>query len=308
MLPTQPVQLVSKRVNIDSASFTYSGDMALCNLSSINLAHWITLTPRQKQDFMYLLVKSMDNAIDTTSYSNELGKLSAEKYRPLGIGVSNYAYTFAQQSISWSSAEARYLTHSIFEQISFYAIKASIQLAKERSRFPTFNQTKWADNIFPHELSILPDKFKQELTLDWESLRAELSRYGIRNATLLACAPTSTSGKCINATPGIDAPKQLKSIEEGTYSLPFTVPGLREYRDSYETLFTINNRDTIELAAIRQRFICMSQSVSLAYIDTSSAYRLISDVMYAEELGIKALYYTHSQKGEIAEVCDSCGS
>ena len=122
------------------------------------------------------------------------------------------------------------------------------------------------------------------------------------------CVSHNTSGKCISATPGIDAPKQLKSIEEGTYSLPFTVPGLREYRQSYETLFTIDNRNTIELAAIRQRFVCMSQSVSLAYTDTSSAHALISDIIYAESLGVKTLYYTHSQKGELTEVCESCSS
>jgi len=207
------------------------------------------------------------------------------------------------------SEEARYLTHSIFEELSYYAIKASIQLAKERSRFPAFNQTKWADNIFPHELSILPDKFKHPLVMYWGLLRKDLAKYGIRNSTLLAIAPTATSSKCINGTPGIDAPRQLKSIKEGTYSLPFIVPDLREYRDSYETLFTINNRDTIELAAIRQRFICMSQSVSLAYTETSSAHALISDIIYADSLGLKTLYYTHSQKGELEqEICEGCAS
>ena len=127
----------------------------------------------------------------------------------------------------------------------------------------------------------------------------------------MAVAPTATSGQCINATPGVDAPRKLKTIVEGTYSLPFVVPNLNKNRDYYQTLFNISNKDVIEHAAIRQKFICMGQSVSLAYPKPDSAYEIISDIMYAEELGLKSLYYTYTPiEGEDLsdEECEACGS
>jgi len=123
------------------------------------------------------------------------------------------------------------------------------------------------------------------------------------------CVSHNTSGKAINATEGVDAPRKLKTIQEGTYSLPFVVPNLRENREYYQTTFEIDNKDTIELAAVRQKFICMSQSVSIAFDSSKSAYDLVSALIYAEELGLKTIYYTHTRKAtDVIEVCESCGS
>ena len=314
MMSYEPIELAESALENDQAVFKYIGDIALCNLASINLAKWIQLaTSQDKYEFMYLLVKSADNAIDNSFYINPLGKKHSLNHRNLGIGTSNYANVLATNKLLWESEEARKFTHILYEEISFYAIKASIQLAKERSRCPVFDTTKWAQGLFPHELSKLgksDSELNYPLLMDWESIRPDLLQYGIRNSRLLAIAPTATSGKCINATEGIDAPRKLKTIQEGTYSLPFVVPNLRENREYYQTTFQISNTDVIELAAIRQKFLCMSQSVSLAYTTMSSAYEHITNIIYAEELGLKSIYYTHTQKAgdEVEEVCESCGS
>jgi len=272
---------------------------------------WIKLESHQdKFDFMHTLVESADNAIDNSFYVNPLGEKHSKYHRNIGIGVSNYANWLAGCGMKFSDESARVYTHNLFEELSYFAIKASIELAKVKSRCGSFYQTKWAQGKFPHELSILPDEFRHQLRYNWEELRVDLLKYGIRNERLLAIAPTSTSGKCINATPGVDVPKQFKTIEEGTYSLPFVVPNLKSNREYYTTRFNTSNRDVIELAAIRQRFLCMSQSVSLAYSDPRSAHEVISNIIYAEQLGLKSLYYSHSQKmGETGEEgCESCGS
>ena len=315
MMSYDPIELVESGLDAnDNARFTYKGDIALCNLASINLAKWIELpTAEAKQEFMYLLVKSADNAIDNSFYVNPLGRKHSLNHRNLGIGTSNYANVLATNKLLWGSEGARKFTHNLYEEISFYAIKASIQLAMERSRCPVFEQTKWSQGLFPHELSKLgksESSLNFPLLMDWESIRPLLLQYGIRNSRLLAIAPTATSGKCINATEGVDAPRKLKTIQEGTYSLPFVVPNLRENREFYQTTFQIDNRDVIELAAVRQKFLCMSQSVSLAYLAMTSAYEHISNIIYAEELGLKSIYYTHTQKAgeEVEEVCESCGS
>lgn len=315
MMSYDPIVLTKSSLQNNEAVFSFKGDIALCNLASINLIKWVALTQEGKEDFMYLLVKSADNAIDNSFYVNPLGQKHSVAHRNLGIGTSNYANLLATNKALWNSELARSLTHKVYEEISFYAIKASIQLAKERSRCPVFAQTKWAQGLFPHELSILgktESTLNYPILMDWELLRTDLLKYGIRNSRLLAIAPTATSGKTINATEGIDAPKRLKTIEEGTYSLPFVVPNLNENRDFYQTRFNVSNKDTIELAAIRQKFLCMSQSVSLAYESLTSAHEHVSNIMYAEELGLKTIYYTHTNKASLdeepEEECESCGS
>ena len=312
MMSYDPITLKSSSLVDDKAVFEFEGDIALCNLASINLAEYVKLTPAQKEVFMLLLVRSADNAIDNSFYVNPLGRKHSLNHRNLGIGTSNYANVLASNKLLWNSEGARKLTHELYEEISFYAIKASIELAKEKSRCPVFNETKWAKGLFPHELSKLgksDSHLNYPLLMDWESLRSDLLKYGIRNSRLLAIAPTATSGKCINATEGVDAPVKLKTIQEGTFSLPFVVPNLKQNREYYQTRFQVSNKDTIELAAIRQKFLCMSQSVSLAYTSTKSAYEAVSNIIYAEELGLKTIYYTYSQKAtEAEEVCESCGS
>ena len=308
-----PIELVKRSLLDGKAVFEYTGDIALCNLASINLMSWVTMSQSEKEAYMYLLVKSADNAIENSFYVNPLGERHSKAHRNLGIGTSNYANMLASSKLRWNSEGARELTHNVYEEISYYAIKASIQLAKERSRCDVFKDTGWAKGVFTHELSILgakDSKLNYPLLMDWEGLRPELLKYGIRNSRILAIAPTATSGKTINATEGVDAPRKLKTIQEGTYSLPFVVPNLRENREYYQTTFEVNNKDVIELAAIRQKFLCMSQSVSLAYSTLSSAYEHVTNIMYAEELGMKTIYYTHTRKAgdEEPEACESCSS
>lgn len=313
MMSYEPIKQVSSALVNGKSTFEFEGDIALCNLASINLAKWIQLSPIEKEAFMYLLVKSADNAIDNSFYVNPLGERHSKTHRNLGIGTSNYANILASNKLLWNSEGARKLTHELYEEISFYAIKASIELAKQRARCEVFQDTKWSKGLFPHELSKLgksDSNLNYPLLMPWDSLRPELLKYGIRNSRILAIAPTATSGKTINATEGVDAPRKLKTIQEGTYSLPFVVPNLRENREYYQTTFEIDNKDTIELAAIRQKFLCMSQSVSLAYTSSKSSYEFIKNIIYAESLGLKTLYYTHTRKASDTEpeVCESCGS
>jgi len=307
-----PITQVKSELTGTNSQFTFDGDIALCNLLAVNLIKWVSFTDKQKEEEMYLMVKSADNAIDTSFYVNPLGEQHSKKWRNLAIGVSNYANVLASNKAMWDSEKARKLTHELFEELQFYAIKASIQLAKVKSRFEKFDTTLWNKGIFPHELSILgklDSKLNYPLLQDWESLRSELIKYGIRNCRLIGLMPTSTSGKCINATEGVDPIRKFKTIQEGTYSLPFVVPNLKENRTYYQTTFEVDNKDTIELSAIRQKFVCMSQSTSLGYKKADSSYEMIKNIMYAEELGLKTIYYTHTQNAEDREpeICEACG-
>ena len=150
--------------------------------------------------------------------------------------------------------------------------------------------------------------YNKEYKHTWDIEVPDGNQYLLANG----CVSHNTSGLCINATEGIDPPRKLKRIQEGTYSLPFVVPDLKQNREYYQTLFSISNKDIIELAAVRQKFLCMSQSVSLAYTSLTSAYEHIANIIYAEELGLKTLYYTHTKKpdevDDLDSGCESCGS
>lgn len=311
--------LSDELVTVEGKTFVqhkFEGDVALCNLASINLAKWILLSPEEKRRQAYILVRSMDNSIDNSFYSNRYGRHHSFQHRNIGIGVSNYANVIALQGFLWDSKEARQFTHELFEELQYYCIAGSVKLASERGKYPLFHESKWSKGVFPHEISILGNmesELNYPLKMDWEALRVDLIKYGIRNEYLMAIAPTATSGLCINATPGVDLPRKLKTIQEGTYSLPFIVPNLRECRPFYRTTFQVANKDTIELAAIRQKFICMGQSVSLGYPKLNSAYEVIDDIMYAEHLGLKTLYYTYVPAADDLSddddaVCESCQS
>lgn len=208
-----PIVQTSATLSNSESHFTFSGDIALCNLASINLMAWTKLSsPEEKYKFMYLLVRSADNAIDNSFYINPLGKKHSENHRNLGIGTSNYANFLASNRALWNSATARKLTHELYEELSFYAIKSSIQLAKEKSRCPVFNDTKWAQGLFPHELSKLgksDSHLNYPLLMDWESLRPDLLKYGIRNSRLLAIAPTA----CQTKDGQIQTSEGIKSLE-----------------------------------------------------------------------------------------------
>lgn len=292
---------------------SYTGDIALCNLAAFNLEKWYYLSRSDKAEQAYILVRSMDNAIDVSFYANLIGQHHSQQHRNIGVGFSNYASLLASHQLRWDTPEARKFTHEMMEELSYYTIAASIRLAKERGAYPLYKQSRWAQGLFPHELSILHNSdspLNYPLLMPWNTLRASLKEYGIRNEYLLAPPPTATSGKAINATEGADVPRKLKTIQEGTYSLPFVVPNLKQNRDYYQTTFEVANKDTIELAAIRQKFIDMSQSVSLAYATPDSAYEVISDIIYAEKLGLKSLYYAHIAKASdlTSDTCESCSS
>ena len=95
MMSYDPIEMVSASLAASNAIFEFKGDIALCNLASVNLAKFVNMSPQQKESFMYLLVRSADNAIDNSFYVNPLGEKHSFNHRNLGIGTSNYANVLA---------------------------------------------------------------------------------------------------------------------------------------------------------------------------------------------------------------------
>lgn len=171
-----------------------SGEIALCNLASINLVQYSKLTELEQQRLTDNVILAMDNTIDLADYPVKEAKVSNKKYRYLGIGVSNFANYLAEQGIVIDSKEAQELTHELFDTLSYKIITSSLELSKKLGPFEGFKETRWSDGKVPIHFA---NKKAMALTdyqpdMDkWNSLGQEIKQSGIRNAQLMAIAPTA---------------------------------------------------------------------------------------------------------------------
>ena len=287
-----------------------TGEIGLCNLSSINIMEWIKLSKEEKQELSYNLLRASDNLIDYAFYPVPDGELSNKNRRPIGIGVSNYAQYLAYNEVKFDDKTAEQLTHEIFEDITFYIIEASVKLAKERGFYKHFKESNWAKGLVPMDLYAGPftNSLLYPLKHNWYDLQENIKQYGVRFSYHFAIAPTATSGQVITATEGIEPIKELFMFKEGTYTLPQLAPNLQKLRMYYQNAFEIDNKVINTLSSIRQKFLDQSQSVSHYYVSTDSAFEIIQDIIDAEEKGLKTLYYLQPKKMGEMEHCESCSS
>jgi ribonucleotide reductase alpha subunit len=320
LLPTHPLQSVDDT----------NGRVALCTLSAINLGNIRNLDDLEK--IMWNAVSKLDNLLEYQDYMLPAAREATLDYRPLGIGIINLAYYLAKNGFKFSDNGALQLLHDTFEAISFYGIKASMELAKIKGPCREYSKTKYA-------LGILPiDRYNKNVDklinpaykLDWEWLRAEISKYGIRNATILANLPAESSSKIMNATNGQEAVRSLITIKGNKSNISKqVVPEVNRLKNRYDLLWDMKNMDgVIHTAAVMQKFVCQSLSTNLSYNPANYENGeipmsiLLGDLLKCNYYGIRTLYYhnTNDQKDvdmvetsvkvEIEEtkeeVCDSC--
>lgn len=316
-LPSRPSKLVNEElVTMEDGERRIvkrydAGEIALCNLSSYNLEKWFYMTDEEKQNLTNIVTRALDNTVDLAVYPVKEGKNSNIQYRYLGIGVLNYANYVALSEVKFDSQEALELTDSLFDDISYYTISSSVELAKEKGRFEKFYETEWANGILPFEKR---NKNVDELTSyrpdmqRWDDLRDNIVTYGLRNATLMAIAPTATSGKAINAIESIEPIQELFYKEEGTMTIPTVVPNFRKNNRYYVKAFDCDQFKLVELAAIRQKWLDQSQSVNIYIKRPDSLAELTAVHAYGFKLGMKTFYYLKQMKegADDAEVCESC--
>jgi len=294
-LPTKPLNHIKDE----------EGEIALCTLSAINLGAIESLD--EVEELSELAVRALDNLLDYQDYPILAAEKSSMNRRTLGIGVINYAYYLAKNGVRYSDGSANNLTHKTFEAIQFYLLKASNKLAKERGACPLFNETNYAKGILPL------DTYKKSLDticdetyhLDWETLRADIVKDGLRNSTLSALMPSETSSQISNATNGIEPPRgfiSIKASKDGI--LKQVVPEFDKYKANYELLWSIpNNQGYLELVGIMQKFVDQAISANTNYdpkrFDDGKVpmTTLLKDLLIAYKMGLKTLYYHNTRDG-----------
>jgi len=315
---------------------TSKEETAVCNLGSINLAEHTTsdgIDHAKLKETVKTAIRMLDNVVDINFYPTSEAKTANQRHRPIGLGLMGFQDALFIQSISYASQEAVDFSDESMEAISYYAISASVELAKEKGVYLTFRGSKWDRGLLPHDTIHLLEYERggfldvdRSSKMDWTSVREAIKKNGIRNSLLMAIAPTATIGNIVGVTASIE-PLYKNIFVKSNLSGEFTV--LNEYlikdlkkldlwdkdmldeikyfdgsiqeinripgelRQKYATAFEIEYEWLIEAASRRQKWIDMGQSLNL-YQDKPNGKKVSDMYLLAWEKGLKTTYYLRS--------------
>ena len=301
-----PIEYVSTKISVENGdtvllTTTRPGDFVVCNLASLSLGN----LPVEDEDYIEKTVETavrvLDNVIDLNFYPLEYARLTNQKYRSIGLGVSGYHHMLAKRNIKWESEEHLKFVDEVFERINFAAIKADNALAIERGSYKLFDGSDWQNG----------DYFKKRgYTLEkWKDLQRSVCENGMRNAYLLAVAPTSSTSVLSGTTAGVDPVMKRFYLEEKKGSmLPRVAPELSVNTWwYYKPAHTIDQTWSIKAAGVRQRHIDQAQSMNLYITNEFTMRQVLNLYIEAWKAGVKTIYYVRSKSLEV-EDCDSCSA
>lgn len=313
---------------------TSNGETAVCNLGSVNLGNHVV-----GQEFDYeklahtveIAVKYLDRVVDINFYPISTAATSNARWRPVGLGVMGLQDVFFKMNIPFDSPEALKISNKIQEEIYYNALKTSCALAEKAGPHPSFSETKAAQGILQFDLwNVVPEDMER-----WEKLRRKIKTIGLRNSLIIAIAPTATIASIVGAYEAIEPQisnlfkretlsgefiqinkylvESLKKnglwneeirnkikMAEGSIQQIEEIP--QNIKDVYRTVWEVQQKSLIEMAAGRGAFIDQSQSLNL-FIESPTIGKLSSMYMYAWKLGVKTTYYLRSRPAtKIAKV------
>lgn len=315
---------------------TSADEIAVCNLGSINLpahtnANGLDINKLKKT--IKTAIRMLDNVIDINYYTVDKAKNSNLKHRPIGLGIMGFQDALYQQNICYSSDAAVTFADNSMEIISYYAIEASIELAKDRGHYQSYPNSLWDQGILPidsiNRLKTYRNEYLSQNTdtqMNWEVIRQQLKQYGIRNSNLMAIAPTATISNICGVSQSIEPTFQnlfVKSNMSGEFTVTNTylVHDLKqlgmwdeimihdlkyhngsvqminripaELKKKYATAFEIEAKWLVEAASRRQKWIDQAQSLNL-YLAKPSGKKLDTLYRMAWLRGLKTTYYLRS--------------
>ena len=276
------------------------GRIALCTLGSINWGAF--RNPEDMRRACRILQRSLCNILDYQDFLSIQSKLSNDEIQPLGIGVTNLAYWHAKRGHKYGEKDALQDVKSWMEHQAFYLTEATVELAKERGACTHSEKTRYGQGTFPWELRAKGANELADFTpeLDWESLRANMKQYGVRNATLMAIAPVESSSVVINSTNGIEMPMSLISTKESKAgSFVQVVPEYHKLKNKYQMMWEQKDcSGYLKTAAVLAAYVDQSISTNTFYNPAHFADRKVPTTLIAKNLmqahmwGLKTFYYS----------------
>lgn len=280
---------------------TKPGDFVVCNLASLCLGNINVHDNKELEDITSTVIRALDNVIDLNFYPINDAKLTNQKYRAIGLGVSGYHHMLAKNRIKWESEEHLAFADKVFEDIGYAAVKASNELAKERGSYSLFEGSEWQDGKYFDRREYNSER--------WQKLKASVAENGIRNAWIMATAPTSSTSILIGTTAGLDPVMNRFFLEEKKGAiLPRVAPELSMATYwYYKQAHYIDQTWSVRAAGIRQRHIDQAQSFNFWITNDYKMSQLLNLYILAWEEGVKTVYYVRS-KALDPEDCDSCSA
>ena len=299
-LPTDPIQ-----------SLQGQGEIALCILSAINVGK-ITKTS-ELENLCDLAVRGLEELIDYQEYPVKAAEDSTIARRSLGIGYIGLAHYLAKQGVKYNDQGAYDLVHELTESFQYYLLKASNQLSKERGPCGNFSVTKYHDGILPI------DTYKKDVDNitsvayqhDWNSLRDDIQKFGLRHSTLSAQMPSESSSVVSNATNGFAPPRDYLSVKKSKKGpLKQIVPQYNTLKNNYTLLWDMpSNEGYIKVVAVMQKFFDQAISGNWSYNPENYPNNEIPmsvfsmDLLNTYKYGWKTSYYqnTYDNKKDTEE-------
>ena len=304
-LPTVPLNDVNDE----------DGRIALCTLSAINWGN--VKSPHDFEKMCKLAVRGLDALLSYQGYPIKAARKATEEFRPLGIGIINFAYFLAKNDVSYSDPEALPLVDEYAEAWSYYLIKASADLAEEQGACTRWKDLKSAQGRLPIDTykQDVDELVKHQERMPWNELREQIKRTGQRNATLMALMPAETSAQISNATNGIEPPRSFVSIKGSKHGqLKQVVPEYRRLKNRYELLWDQTTPEGyIKLCSVLQKYIDQGISVNTSYnpqhyedekIPMSS---MLQHLLMCYKYGLKQLYYFNTYDGQGEYIVEASG-
>jgi len=299
-LPTKPL----------TSAEDVNGEISLCTLSAIN---WGLINePKEFEKYCDLSVRALDELLDYQWYPVPAAERGTKNRRPLGIGIINLAYFLAKRGLRYDELSLETIDEYA-EAWSYYLIKASNVLAREKGACPSHHETKYSCGMTPN------NTYKKEVDelvrhierMDWNTLRKDLTTYGIRNSTLMALMPAETSAQISNSTNGIEPPRALVSFKQSKDGvMAQVVPGYHKLKNQYDLLWSQKSPEGyLKICAVLQKYIDQGISVNTSYNPENyedhkvPMSEMIKHLVMFYKYGGKQLYYfnTFDGAGEIHE-------
>ena len=304
MSPSESIstEIVDENGDTIIVNKTKPGDFVECNLASLTLGKVDVNDPTDLEETVRTIVRALDNVIDLNYYPTPYAKVTNKKYRAIGLGTSGYHHMLVKNDIRWQDEkDHEEFVDRVYEDINYYAIKESMEIAKEKGSYSCFEGSDWQTGAYFDQRDNKSDR--------WEKLKEEIKDSGLRNGYLMAVAPTGSTSIISGTSAGVDPIMSRYFLEEKKGAIvPRVAPGLTTKTFwLYENAHDIDQNISMRMAGVRQRHIDQAQSVNI-YITTEYTMRQILNVyITAWESGVKSIYYVRGKSLEVEE-CDSCAS
>lgn len=277
------------------------GDFVVCNLSSINLPRAVKADVLER--VIRVQVRMLDNVIDLNTISVGQADATNKKYRGVGVGSFGWHHLLALEGIHWETEKAVEFADTLYEEIAYQTIRASMELAEEKGAFSQFAESEWQTGEYFERRNYRGER--------WNKLKQEVASTGVRNGWMMAVAPNSSTAKIGGSTDGIDPLYAVEYAEEKkNFKFKVTAPDLDHNTYDYyrRARHVLDQKWSIRQNAARQRHIDQSISFNFYVPHTIKAKELLELHLEAWKQHLKTTYYVRSTSQAEIEECEACQS